>query len=96
MTRGRLRAYARYQLVDFLLQRATLPTIAIAAFGAMTWYAAGASAGLAGEQGEAFAEVQFRTLGSLFVALAVVIFIGSGIYAFSNLPIEAFPDVTDT
>ena len=76
MTRGRLRAYARYQLVDFLMQRATLPTIAIAAFGAMTWYAAGASAGLAGEQGEAFAEVQFRTLGSLFVALAGFVGIG--------------------
>ena len=27
MTRGRLRAYARYQLVDFLLQRAALPAL---------------------------------------------------------------------
>ncbi|HTR00671.1 MAG TPA: CusA/CzcA family heavy metal efflux RND transporter [Candidatus Acidoferrum sp.] len=32
----------------------------------------------------------------LFVALAMVLFVGAGIYAFSNLPIEAFPDVTDT
>jgi len=70
MTRGRLRAYARYQLVDFLLQRAALPALVIGAFGAMTWYAARASAGFSGEQGAAFATAQFHTYGSLFVALA--------------------------
>ncbi|HYM35273.1 MAG TPA: efflux RND transporter permease subunit, partial [Steroidobacteraceae bacterium] len=32
----------------------------------------------------------------LFVFLALALFVGAGIYAFANLPIEAFPDVTDT
>ena len=32
----------------------------------------------------------------LFVFIALLLFIGAGVYAFSNLPIEAFPDVTDT
>lgn len=32
----------------------------------------------------------------LFVVLAVLVFIGGGLIAFKNLPVEAFPDVTDT
>src|SRR5258705_7818738 len=32
----------------------------------------------------------------LFVALGVALFIGGGLWAFNNLPVEAFPDVTDT
>ncbi|MBL8534878.1 MAG: efflux RND transporter permease subunit [Betaproteobacteria bacterium] len=32
----------------------------------------------------------------LGIVLALVLFIGSGLVAFKNLPIEAFPDVTDT
>ena len=32
----------------------------------------------------------------LIVVLAVLVFIGGGLIAFKNLPIEAFPDVTDT
>jgi cobalt-zinc-cadmium resistance protein CzcA len=32
----------------------------------------------------------------LFVFIALLLFIGAGVYAFYNLPIEAFPDVTDT
>ncbi len=32
----------------------------------------------------------------LVVLLAVVLFIGGGLVAFRNLPVEAFPDVTDT
>jgi heavy metal efflux system protein len=31
----------------------------------------------------------------LFVFLLLALFIGTGVYAFKNLPIEAFPDVTD-
>ena len=31
----------------------------------------------------------------LFVFLSLVLFIAAGIFAFQNLPIEAFPDVTD-
>jgi heavy metal efflux system protein len=32
----------------------------------------------------------------LFVFLALALFVGAGIYSFTKLPIEAFPDVTDT
>lgn len=32
----------------------------------------------------------------MFVVLGTVLFIGAGIVAFRNLPVEAFPDVTDT
>ena len=32
----------------------------------------------------------------LFVVLGLLLFIGGGIAAFRSLPIEAFPDVTDT
>jgi len=32
----------------------------------------------------------------LFVILGLLIFIGAGVIAFKNLPVEAFPDVTDT
>src|SRR5256885_9702882 len=31
----------------------------------------------------------------LFIVLVVALFIGGGIWAFKNLPVEAFPDVTD-
>src|SRR5438105_10104347 len=40
--------------------------------------------------------VSFALYQPLFVLLAVAIFIGAGAIAFSNLPVEAFPDVTDT
>ncbi len=32
----------------------------------------------------------------LIVVLAVLVFIGGGLIAFKNLPIEEFPDVTHT
>jgi cobalt-zinc-cadmium resistance protein CzcA len=32
----------------------------------------------------------------LFVILGLFVFIGAGVIAFNNLPVEAFPDVTDT
>jgi len=32
----------------------------------------------------------------LVVAVAVLLFLGAGIFSFINLPVEAFPDVTDT
>ncbi len=32
----------------------------------------------------------------LVILLAVVLFVGAGLVAFKNLPVEAFPDVTDT
>ena len=40
--------------------------------------------------------VDFALRQPLFVLLGLVIFIVSGLLAFRNLPVEAFPDVTDT
>jgi cobalt-zinc-cadmium resistance protein CzcA len=40
--------------------------------------------------------VAFALKRPLFVVLGLAVFIGSGIAAFRQLPIEAFPDVTDT
>ena len=40
--------------------------------------------------------VAFALYQPLFVLFALIVFIGAGLYAFSNLPVEAFPDVTDT
>ncbi|HXI36330.1 MAG TPA: efflux RND transporter permease subunit, partial [Burkholderiales bacterium] len=40
--------------------------------------------------------VSFALYQPLFVLLAVALFIGAGAVAFKNLPVEAFPDVTDT
>lgn len=40
--------------------------------------------------------VSFSLYEPLFIVLGVVLFIGAGIAAFDSLPVEAFPDVTDT
>src|SRR3954469_20402741 len=40
--------------------------------------------------------VSFALYQPLFIALGVAIFIGAGAIAFKALPVEAFPDVTDT
>ena len=40
--------------------------------------------------------VAFALYQPLFVAIGVALFIGAGVWAFANLPVEAFPDVTDT
>ena len=40
--------------------------------------------------------VSFALHQPLFVVLAMILFIGGGIAAFKALPVEAFPDVTDT
>jgi heavy metal efflux system protein len=39
--------------------------------------------------------VSFALHQPLFVALMAILFIGGGAVAFHNLPIEAFPDVSD-
>ena len=39
--------------------------------------------------------VSFALTQPLFVVLGLLIFIGGGLIAFKNLPVEAFPDVTD-
>jgi len=40
--------------------------------------------------------VAFALYQPLFIALGLILFIGAGLWAFNNLPVEAFPDVTDT
>jgi len=40
--------------------------------------------------------VSFSLYQPLFIVLGVALFVGGGIWAFKNLPVEAFPDVTDT
>jgi cobalt-zinc-cadmium resistance protein CzcA len=40
--------------------------------------------------------VAFALYQPLFVVVALILFIGAGLWAFNNLPVEAFPDVTDT
>ncbi|MBI4740479.1 MAG: efflux RND transporter permease subunit, partial [Betaproteobacteria bacterium] len=40
--------------------------------------------------------VAFALYQPLFVVLGLVLFVGGGIAAFQSLPVEAFPDVTDT
>ncbi len=40
--------------------------------------------------------VAFALYQPLFIALGMALFIGGGVWAFINLPVEAFPDVTDT
>src|SRR5215472_12769671 len=39
--------------------------------------------------------VAFALHQPLFLLLMTALFIGGGIYAFSSLPIEAFPDISD-
>ena len=40
--------------------------------------------------------VEFALKQPLFIVLGTVLFIGGGVLAFKQLPVEAFPDVTDT
>jgi len=40
--------------------------------------------------------VAFALYQPLFIVLALALFVGAGLWAFKNLPVEAFPDVTDT
>src|SRR5438128_2183626 len=40
--------------------------------------------------------VAFARYQPLFILIGVLLFVGGGLFAFKNLPVEAFPDVTDT
>ena len=40
--------------------------------------------------------VSFALHQPFFILLGVILFIGGGVIAFKNLPVEALPDVTDT
>src|SRR4051794_8966916 len=40
--------------------------------------------------------VSFSLHQPLFVVLGLILFIGGGLLAFKSLPVEAFPDVSDT
>ena len=40
--------------------------------------------------------VSFALYQPLFIVLGMILFVGAGVIAFNRLPVEAFPDVTDT
>src|SRR5262245_63717632 len=40
--------------------------------------------------------VSFALYQPLFIVLGMILFVGAGLVAFNRLPVEAFPDVTDT
>ena len=40
--------------------------------------------------------VSFALYQPLFIVLGMILFVGAGMIAFNRLPVEAFPDVTDT
>jgi cobalt-zinc-cadmium resistance protein CzcA len=40
--------------------------------------------------------VQFALKQQLFIWLGLALFVGAGVIAVPNLPVEAFPDVSDT
>jgi len=40
--------------------------------------------------------VSFALYQPLFIVLGMILFVGTGVIAFNRLPVEAFPDVTDT
>ena len=40
--------------------------------------------------------VSFALYQPLFIVLGMILFVGAGVIAFDRLPVEAFPDVTDT
>lgn len=40
--------------------------------------------------------VRFALTQPLFVALGILVFVGGGLIAFEHLPVEAFPDISDT
>ena len=40
--------------------------------------------------------VSFALYQPLFIVLGTILFVGAGLIAFNRLPVEAFPDVTDT
>ena len=40
--------------------------------------------------------VSFALYQPLFIVLGMILFVGAGAIAFNRLPVEAFPDVTDT
>jgi heavy metal efflux system protein len=40
--------------------------------------------------------VSFALYQPLFIVLGMILFVGAGLIAFNRLPVEAFPDVTDT
>src|SRR5580765_3800343 len=40
--------------------------------------------------------IQYALRQPLFIALGTLLFVLAGVTAFGNLPVEAFPDVTDT
>ena len=70
MRRGRLTTYLwRYQVPDFLLLRAGLPTLLVVLFGFMLWKQAGTAMGWDTSNGQQFAHGMFRNLAGVFITL---------------------------
>jgi hypothetical protein len=59
----------RYQLPDFLLLRAGLPTLLVVLFGFMLWKQAGSAMGWDTANGHQFAQQVFRNLAGVFITL---------------------------
>ena len=69
MNRGRMTAYLRFQLQDFLLLRAGLPTVLVSMFGYMLWKQTGPSIDWNSAMGQQFAIGVFRNLASVFITI---------------------------
>ena len=69
MTRGRLTAYLRFQLQDFLMLRASLPTVLVALFGFMLWKQTSRGVDWVAPMGQQFATMMFRNLAGVFITV---------------------------
>jgi hypothetical protein len=69
MSRGRITAYLRYQLFDFLLYRAALPTVAVVLFAWMMLPSYHRTAAVRPEFGVQMAETIYRNLAGVFITL---------------------------
>ena len=67
--RGRLFAYLKFQLQDFLLLRAGLPTVLVLMFGFMVWKQAGSALDWSTPTGQQFAMGMFRNPASVFITI---------------------------
>ncbi|MCX5756289.1 MAG: hypothetical protein NTX19_09285 [Gemmatimonadetes bacterium] len=69
MKRGRINAYLKFQLGDFLILRAGLPTLVAVMFGYMLWKQMSGSIDWTTPQGQGFALQVFQTIASVFITI---------------------------
>ena len=69
MMRGRVNGYLRFQLQDFLVLRAGLPTLMAVMFGFMLWKQMSGSVDWSSAQGQGLAQQLFRTIASVFITI---------------------------